>query len=62
MESITAWLERLELERDAQLFADNDVDLDALRPLGEGDVSKPSSDKPEFRAGPRPIETGRHRH
>ena len=40
MESLSAWLRRLGLERYATVFADNDVDLEALALLTEGDLER----------------------
>ncbi|HMK21460.1 MAG TPA: adenylate/guanylate cyclase domain-containing protein, partial [Terriglobales bacterium] len=40
MDTLTAWLQKLGLERYAQLFAENEVDLEALRLLGEQDFEK----------------------
>ena len=40
MDSVPAWLRRLGLERYVQIFADNDVDLEAIRLLGESDLEK----------------------
>src|ERR1700730_11915534 len=39
-ESVSAWLLRLALERYAQVFAENDIDIDALRLLGEADLER----------------------
>jgi class 3 adenylate cyclase/predicted ATPase len=40
MDSMPAWLHRLGLERYVEVFADNDVDLEAVRLLGESDLEK----------------------
>ena len=40
MDSVPAWLQALGLERYVQVFAENDVDLDAVRLLGESDLEK----------------------
>src|SRR5262245_40662736 len=40
MQNIRRWLEQLGLEQYAQVFAANDVDLEALRLLSEGDLEK----------------------
>jgi len=40
VDSLCAWLQELGLERYAQIFAENDVDLEALRLLTEGDLEK----------------------
>jgi class 3 adenylate cyclase/predicted ATPase len=40
MESVSAWLRRLGLERYAGVFADNDVDAEALALLTEGDLER----------------------
>jgi len=40
MDSMPAWLQRLGLERYVQVFAENDVDLEAVRLLGESDLEK----------------------
>ncbi len=40
MDALTAWLKTLGLERYAQLFAESEVDLEALRLLGEQDFEK----------------------
>ncbi|MGH8679318.1 MAG: adenylate/guanylate cyclase domain-containing protein, partial [Burkholderiales bacterium] len=40
MESLSVWLQKLGLERYAQLFADNDVDLEVLRVLTEDDLQQ----------------------
>jgi len=39
-ESVSGWLQQLALERYAQVFAENDIDIDALRLLGEADLEK----------------------
>ena len=36
MDALSAWLQELGLERYAAVFADNDVDLEALRLLTDG--------------------------
>lgn len=38
MEPVSVWLQKLGLERYVQTFADNDVDIDVLRLLGESDL------------------------
>ena len=40
MDSVPAWLRELGLERYVQVFAENDVDLDAVRLLCESDLEK----------------------
>jgi class 3 adenylate cyclase len=40
MQSLPDWLRQIGLERYAQVFAENDVDLEALRFLTEGDLEK----------------------
>jgi len=40
MDSLAAWLAGLGLERYAPVFADHDVDLDALRLLAEADLER----------------------
>jgi hypothetical protein len=40
MPTIERWLEQLGLPQYTKVFADNDVDLDALRLLGESDLEK----------------------
>ena len=40
MDSLNAWLQALGLERYATVFADNDVDIDAVRLLTESDLEK----------------------
>jgi predicted ATPase/class 3 adenylate cyclase len=40
VESVPAWLQRLALDRYAQVFAENDIDIDALRLLDEADLEK----------------------
>ena len=40
MDSIRAWLQQFALERYAQVFAENDIDLDTLPLLGEADLEK----------------------
>ena len=40
MDALTAWLQKLGLERYTQVFAENEVDLEALRVLGEQDFEK----------------------
>lgn len=39
-ESVPGWLRQLGLEKYEQVFADNDIDIDALRLLGEADLEK----------------------
>jgi hypothetical protein len=38
VESVSAWLQQLALEKYVQVFAENDIDIDALRLLGEADL------------------------
>ena len=38
MQSVSSWLKSLSLEQYSQVFADNDVDLDVLRILGDKDL------------------------
>jgi class 3 adenylate cyclase/tetratricopeptide (TPR) repeat protein len=40
VESVSAWLQQLALEKYVQVFAENDIDIDALRLLGEADLEK----------------------
>ena len=40
MQTVRQWLEHLGLPQYAQAFAENDVDPDALRLLGESDLEK----------------------
>jgi predicted ATPase/class 3 adenylate cyclase len=40
MDSVPAWLQKLGLERYIQVFAENDIDLDAVRLIGESDLEK----------------------
>ena len=40
MESLLVWLQKLGLEQYAQLFADNDVDLEVLRILSDDDLQQ----------------------
>lgn len=40
VDSVRVWLNQLGLEKYQQAFADNDIDIDALRLLGETDLEK----------------------
>ena len=40
MDALTDWLASLELKRYAEVFAENDVDFDAVRLLSDGDLEK----------------------
>ena len=40
MESLSTWLQEIGLERYGAVFADSDVDLDALRLLSDAELEK----------------------